>query len=306
MPLETINCPLCESAKQDNLYSSCDFRYSISSDRFSLAKCKACGFIFLNPRPAKEDIAKFYPGDFNRRPDSVLYKLIAPSFKAARQQTIRALKIIKGRGKVLDIGCGNGDFLLAMYEQGYDVSGAEPNAAAEEFCPAQIRGRIVYKNLEDCAFSNQSFDIVTSFQSLEHAHDLNGLLAEVSRILKDDGLLYLCLPSADFFEARFFKAYYYNLEVPRHLYFFNKKSLEAILSKHGFKTRVFLSETLFELVSTPASFFYYLKYYLQDKRIGTGKVFKGIFFIPLVLARALTRIIFIFDSQNLKVICRKI
>ena len=175
IPLEEINCPICGSSEHSFFLKSKDFRFEIYSNAFQVVKCRGCRFLFLNPRPIQSSIGNFYPADFNKRDQSFLYKIIGRCFNISQKFTISLLKKYKNTGHILDIGCGNGDFLLAMNKFGYDVWGVEPNPGSELLASEQLKKRILYNDLKKCNFASDTFDIITLFQSLEHIHDLSGL-----------------------------------------------------------------------------------------------------------------------------------
>ncbi|TRZ96079.1 class I SAM-dependent methyltransferase [bacterium] len=302
---EEINCPICGSSKHSVFLKSKDFRFGISNDTFQVVKCHGCGFLFLNPRPIKSSIGSFYPADFNQRDRSFLYKIIEPYFKITQKSTINLLQKYKNSGKVLDIGCGNGDFVFAMLKTGYDAWGVEPNPGSERLASKQLKGRILYKDLQECNFAIRTFDIITLFQSLEHIHDLNELFREIGRIAKDDAILYICVPNTDFFEFRIFGPYAYNLEVPRHLYFFTPETLSKLLEKNRCNAIRFIRNSLFESVCTPASFYHSIVNFFNHRGIIVNNLFKVLIFIPAVFLRFIIRILFFFDDQNLKVMCAR-
>lgn len=306
MQLETISCPLCNCSDAKTVFRSRDFRFKSSDKNFDIVQCKNCGFVFLNPRPAKKEIAGFYPQDFNKSDRSFSYGLLKPCFRLAQESTIKFFKKYKKDGKSLDIGCGNGEFILAMQRHGFEAWGIEVNPEAEKFTGKRLEGRILYKDIKECGFLPKSFDIITMFQSLEHIYDLTELFSEINKVLKDDGLLYICVPNSAFFEARLFGPYYYNLEVPRHMYFFTAKSLEALLLKHGFKVSSLLKESLCEMASTPASFYHGFWNFLSDRGIRINNAIKSFTYVPLVIMRLIIRLLFFYHTQNLKVLCAKV
>ena len=305
MQLQTLPCPLCGSDDSLVIFRSRDFRFYTDATVFNVVRCKGCGFAFLNPRPDKKGIAKFYPPQFHQTDRSFFYKLLSPCFRLAQRSIIKVFIKYKKEGRALDIGCGNGEFILALRRHGFDAWGIETNIGAEKFTDRSLAGRILYKDIKECGFPEKSYDIITLFQSLEHIYDLGELLGEINRILKDDGLLYICVPDSDFFEARLFGPYYYNLEVPRHLYFFSKNSLAALLSKHGFKVKRLFKESLCEMVSTPASFHHGIWNFLSDKDIGKGRAAESLTYLPLVIIRLFLRLVFCLQGQNLKALCLK-
>lgn len=306
MQLERINCPICGSGENREKIRSKDFRYNISVEYFSIVECKKCGFLFLNPRPRGEEAFKFYPSYFYTKDKSVSYKLIEPIFAKAHKSIIKLFKKYKNNGRSLDIGCGNGIFVSAMLEGGFDAWGVEPNSEAERFVDKHIKGRILFKDLKDCAFEGERFDVITCFQALEHISDLGAVLKEMARILKDDGFLYISVPNADFFEFKLFGAYAYNLEVPRHLYFFKRPAIIKLLNSNGFNNIKFLKYTFFEPVFTPASFYESINYYFSARKIDIYKTVRYLIFAPLIFVRFMSRILLLFEDQNINLVCTKI
>lgn len=305
MDLEKIPCPVCGSFNYRIHLATKDFRLKTTDDIFNVVICQNCSFEYLNPRPKKEQAGKFYTSDFNRRDKTLFFKIIEPCFKISQKYTIKRIKKYKKVGRALDVGCGNGEFLSVLKKNGYDVWGAEPNCNAKSFCEPSLEKRIIYRELCDCKFKDKSFDIITMFQSLEHVYDLESTFKEINRIIKDDGIIYISVPNHVFWEFILFGKYFYNLEVPRHIYFFNKDSLTRLLNRYGFQLESLFSDLLVERVSTPAAFYHSLCYFFEDKGIALSSTIKYLMFIPLVLIRLCLHIIFVFQSQNLQVICRK-
>ena len=305
MQLEKIKCPVCNSSDHRLVFNAKDLRLKTCKDIFCVVSCANCGFLFLNPRPVKEEAINFYPPDFNREGPTLMRRALGACLMPIENSMIRMLKKHKKSGKLLDIGCGSGRFMQVMGKHGFDVWGCELNADSKAFAPKTLDGRILYGDLVECSFPAKSFDLITMFQSLEHMNNLEEVLKEVKRILKDDGIVYIYVPNMKFFEFRLFGPYYYNLEVPRHLYFFTRDSINKLLRTHGFKVGHFFRNHILELVSTPTSLHYGLWAWLEDKNILKNKLLKGLTFFPLIALRLILRIFSMFDEQNLKITCYK-
>jgi 2-polyprenyl-3-methyl-5-hydroxy-6-metoxy-1,4-benzoquinol methylase len=303
--LEKINCPVCNCAEHELLFNAQDLRLKTCSEIFNIVKCAGCGFIFLNPRPIENEAMNFYPSDFNREGQTLIHRILAAWLAPIESSMIENFKKYKRRGKVIDVGCGSGRLMLKMQKRGFDVWGCELNADSNNFASKLLEGRIFYKKLTECNFPEHSFDFVTMFQSLEHMHNFDELFKEISRIIKDDGLVYIYVPNMEFFEFRLFGPYYYNLEVPRHLYCFTRNSIRNLLLRHGFKIDRFFRNHILEIALTPTSLHYGLWSRLEGKNIFMKKMLKQLTYLPLILIRFILRIFFIFDEQNLKVICYK-
>jgi len=116
-------------------------------------------------------------------------------------------------GRVLDMAAGCGTFVLYGLRNGYDVWGVEPEAwkleyfrrkigasgYASEFCQ-----RIIPATGEKLPFADDSFDLVTSYQTLEHVQNVKECLGEMLRVVKPGGILYLRAPDYNsFFEPHY-------------------------------------------------------------------------------------------------------
>jgi ubiquinone/menaquinone biosynthesis C-methylase UbiE len=125
--------------------------------------------------------------------------------------------VIKSRlpkvGRVLDMAAGCGTFLLSGLKQEHDVWGVEPEpwkrqyfkmkVAASQFPPG-FGHRLIAGVGEFLPFCDQSFDLVTSYQTLEHVRDVAACLREMVRVLKPGGILYLRAPDySSFFEPHY-------------------------------------------------------------------------------------------------------
>lgn len=111
-------------------------------------------------------------------------------------------------GKILDMAAGCGTFVLNGLQNGYDVYGVEPEEWKREYFkkkifasnyPSQWSDRIIDGVGESLPFENESFDLITSYQTLEHVQDINGCLHEMLRVLKCGGVLYIKAPDYDCF-----------------------------------------------------------------------------------------------------------
>ena len=172
-----------------------------------------------------------------RRPAAALGVWAAELFPARRQSLdteFRYLpKPLQGQ-RLLDIGCGNGDFLVSAQEAGWDISGLEPDPKAAAV--AQQSGLDVTLGTADVfADASNCFDAITLSHVIEHVHEPGQLLQTVHRLLKPGGVVYIDTPNIDSHGAKFFGKNWRGLEAPRHLVLFNPASLTALLSASGFE-----------------------------------------------------------------------
>lgn len=107
------------------------------------------------------------------------------------------------QGKILDMAAGVGTFVLQGLRSGYDVYGLEPESwkiayfnmkIKEGHYPRWYLGRIIKGVGESLPFQNESFDYITTYQTLEHVANVEKCLEEMIRVLKPGGKLKIMAP----------------------------------------------------------------------------------------------------------------
>lgn len=142
-----------------------------------------------------------------------------------------------GEGKILDIGCGNGRYLLTLKKQGWQTYGIEQSPKSSKYARDVLHLEVNTGDLLDSKYQAEFFDVITMWHSLEHLYEPILTLKEAKRILKDDGLLIIAVPNVDSFAAKVFKKYWYQLEIPIHLIAFTPDSITRMLDAAGFKAK---------------------------------------------------------------------
>ena len=136
---------------------------------------------------------------------------------------------------LLDIGCGAGGFLLEQQKLGWRVSGFDVNPRAVELCrQAGLTDVFQADDLSEIDFERQ-FDVVTMNQVLEHIARPNRFMAAVGCLVRPSGFLVMNFPVfAKSAAAHLFKSYWFNLDVPRHLFFYTEAAVNRLVTAHGF------------------------------------------------------------------------
>jgi SAM-dependent methyltransferase len=142
-----------------------------------------------------------------------------------------------GKGRILDIGCGNGRYLSTLKKLGWQTYGIEQNPKATKYARDELHLNVITGDLLNFEYQDKFFDVITMWHSLEHLHEPVLTLKEVKRILKDDGLLVIAVPNIDSFDAKVFKEYWYQLELPIHLIAFTPDSITKMLDTAEFKIK---------------------------------------------------------------------
>jgi len=184
--------------------------------------------IYTNPRPSSESIIEYYPQVYNPhkiRDMSLLEKLYYKYFRTPE----------KKNGRILDVGCGNGNYLKFLRKRGWDCHGTEINNSVISYM-INNSGLTIHKGeLYDANFEDEYFDLITFWGSLEHMSDPSKVLQKAHSLLKTEGKLIIWLQNIESVEARIFKKYWHHLEVPTHYYQFSPSTLSSILKRTGFR-----------------------------------------------------------------------
>jgi len=141
--------------------------------------------------------------------------------------------------RILDAGCGDGEFVAFLRDLGFRVSGVDLSEGAivraRQRCPdVQFRAASLEEVLP---FGDESFDAIWCTEVLEHLFDIHGTLAEFNRILKPKGAVLLTTPYHGLVKnllialAGFDRHFNPDLS---HIRFFSKTSLDRCLRRAGF------------------------------------------------------------------------
>ncbi len=110
---------------------------------------------------------------------------------------------MKKESRILDMSCGCGTFLLYGLHNGWDVWGIEPETWKRSYYRMKIQAagyssryaqRFIAALGETLPFADSSFDLVTTYQTLEHVQDVRACMQEMLRVLKPGGILYIIAP----------------------------------------------------------------------------------------------------------------
>lgn len=225
------SCPVCEKTNLDNALIVKDHFYS--GESFVLNKCESCTLLFTNPRPTAESISEYY-----NAPDYISHggrsgSLTTLVYKVARSFALRKKeKLLWGFSSsrsLLDVGCGTGDFIAFSQQKGWEVYGIEPNGPAAQIAEKKIT-QPVYPDLAE--YIGPKVGIITFWHVLEHIHNLNDTLKRSRKILDDDGVIIVALPNHESWDAAKYGEFWAGWDVPRHLFHFNRKSVEALARNH--------------------------------------------------------------------------
>jgi len=197
--------------------------------------CQMCNVGFTIPPPSSTELSSLYSagayrGDSGKR----FIGLVETAISCSRQLRRKRIEKYKGKGRILDIGCGRGVFLDIMRKHGWNVAGTEHNKETAESIIKNYNINIVTGDSEDWGFPPGSFDVVTINHVLEHLSAPENAIGKCSRILRKGGLLVVAAPDIKSLQSTIGKHLWFHLDIPYHIYHFSEKGLSSLIKKHGF------------------------------------------------------------------------
>ena len=263
------DCPVCGTGARELLHENlADRVFYCAPGEWNMYRCKSCASAWLDPCPSPETIGLAYKQYFthSKAPGSlspgylgklrqglangyrgyrfgtkeypaysfgVLVASLMPNRRASLDAGMRHLAKAEAGQRLLDLGCGNGEFLLRARSAGWDVVGVDFDSKAVEAARGQGLN-VLLGGVESLDPSVEKFDVITLANVIEHVHQAGDVLRACCKLLKPGGRLWIETPNIDSFGHRRFARHWRGLEPPRHLVIFNWSSLEALLLEAGF------------------------------------------------------------------------
>ena len=231
------SCPICDSSELISFVKTKDF--TTTGEEFNIDQCSNCRFRFTNPRPSFRESSRYYESpDYISHTDSsqgLLNRLYQLAKSFALKQKIGLVKdlVYQSNAKILDYGCGTGDFLVTAQNNSFNTLGVEPVDSARE--KAMEKGIEVINYEEFYNLQQNSFDIITLWHVLEHVHELDKVMAHLCNLLKPNGYLFIALPNSDSTDSLIYDKFWAAYDVPRHLYHFTPASFSNFVNKYPLK-----------------------------------------------------------------------
>ncbi|OGS22755.1 MAG: hypothetical protein A2252_10540 [Elusimicrobia bacterium RIFOXYA2_FULL_39_19] len=244
-----------------NLCGNSSFEMFERGNTLNVLKCRTCGLVFLNPIPDTSILKDNYTGAY--------YKPWIDNLQTSR------LKLFSNRwnrigrhvnkGKILDVGCGLGEFLEYAKKNGAYPTGTELSSYAANYVKEKHGIDVINGTLESAKFPADNFDFISIWHVLEHVPDPTSTLKEMHRILKPAGKAVIAVPNLNNILYRLVY-FIFKRKIPRlftekerefHVYFYTHATLRKMLTKAGFRIieerididRSFWAEKLIDRIS---------------------------------------------------------
>jgi len=234
-------CILCGSRNRELL---------IEKDPWKIYRCTSCGLGVLDPRPTDEELTELYTRDYFASQYDEGVDLGSPEFKkwlSLLEHRVRFFSSKKAKGRLLDIGCGNGYFLALCRSKAYKVQGIDISEWAATYAIETLGLPVHVGQIDEVELPGRHFDIITLWHSLEHTRDPRYTIERAKGWLKANGILVIEVPNYEGRDARSYGEDWIGWQFPFHFFHFTPASLKRLLAECGFrviKTKDFHSETV--------------------------------------------------------------
>jgi SAM-dependent methyltransferase len=221
--MEHIKCPLCGSDKARRLFERPDLSYRTTEVLFSVVRCRRCSLVYVNPRPTEEEIHTYYPEQFYEPGADPNQLLLAKNDELClKHQYVSDI----APGRLLDVGCSKGEFMMFMKKRGWAVAGIDFSRK-----PPDLFGLdIFHGSLESADFAKESFDLISLWAVLEHVYDPTKMLRLINQLLKPGGTVILAVTNFNSLPGRLMR----QDDVPRHTILFTRRTISRFLKSSGF------------------------------------------------------------------------
>ena len=191
-----------------------------------LVECEGCGFVFCQRKPTTEELKAHY--DLYPRANA-----ISEITLKRYDELLDTFEPFRKTNNLIDVGCGDGYFLEAAKRRNWNVFGTEFTQEAIEVC--RKKGiQMTESPLDSGHYPRDFFDVVTSFEVVEHINNPHQELAVFNSILRKHGVVYVTTPNFNSISRNILKSKWNIIEYPEHLSYYTSRTLRMLFRQHNF------------------------------------------------------------------------
>jgi SAM-dependent methyltransferase len=261
--MDSVLCNVCGSDEVTPLAVGEDFEYRTSPDSFLAVKCRGCGLVYLNPRPAMAELDRIYPPDYHAFDFSAdrygfVYKV------RQRLEAKRVLKACKGlpdHARILDVGCGDGfhlDLLQKFGKSSWRLEGIDMSDRAVEM--GKLRGLEIHQGtVQSMTIPEGTYDLAFMIATIEHVDQPLEVLQAVGRMLKPGGTVVMVTDNTDTLDFKWFQGRHWGgYHFPRHWNLFSPLTIRRLAQEAQ------LEVVELKTIVSPVNWVYSIRIRLQD------------------------------------------
>lgn len=211
-----------------------------AAQRARIVECNRCGLMYSNPRADDPDHVQIegYDPDFaEERVAQDRGRLLKEELQVRDYASSRRFlaKHFPKRGKLLEVGSGFGYLLDYFRQDGWEVTGVEPNEGLNRYARKTLGLTVIPKILPEANLPEASFDAVLMMHVIEHVPDPQATLGDIFKVLRPGGMLVMETPCYDSMMFKLLGRRERSVSCDGHIYFFTTKTLQQIAGKAGFR-----------------------------------------------------------------------
>jgi dolichol-phosphate mannosyltransferase len=242
VPANAEACDVCRETLHVQLYAAtarnheaamynCTSAHHASHGR--IVQCLVCGLVATNPKLSESELSDLYSDVVDHT-----YVNNIPARVATFEYNLNRVKnFFPPKAKMLDVGSYYGVFLNVARKHGYSVTGVEPSRAASNYAREQYNLDIYTGTLQSASASSETFDVVTSWDVMEHFHSPMSEIFEINRRLKLGGVFSFCTLNWDNWYAKLLgERWPWMMDM--HLYYFDDRVIQDMLRRAGFEMKM--------------------------------------------------------------------
>lgn len=232
LDMEQVPCPVCGIPPR---------LFAVDHQGFHLCRCPVCKLEFANPRPTFEELQdRLYQQEYFRLSGGE--RQIAHARKLQYRRQLQAIeKILGGRGRILDVGCGDGAFLAFARDEGWEIAGSDIRLSSQA---RKLSCRLMEGDLGRVDFEPGSFEAIRFNHVLEHTQNPLQELQRSRRLAAPGGIVFISVPNLAGISARL-KSLQSRLRLKshrwrhyaaiHHLWYFTPSTLRLLTEKAGLR-----------------------------------------------------------------------
>lgn len=207
---------------------STDLKAMRNYEKDYLVRCRKCSFVFSNIRPTERELEQVYQ-QYKRGQNP---KTVA-SIEKLRERA-KWLNSLNSINNVIDVGCGDGDFLARFVEMGCVAFGTEFDKESQKV--SQSKGAIMLGGGLNPELPEMlsGFDLIIFTEVIEHINNPIEVLQNFKKIMKPGALLFITTPNFESIERHILGPRWGMIMYPEHITYYSPKTLDRVLQAQGF------------------------------------------------------------------------
>jgi len=253
-----IACPLCASPSYAIVYPRLAKHHETAyapatsaRETGMIARCNDCAVVYKAPFPKPKELKKGYEESIDKQ-----YLSLLSERRESFREVLRLVEsYAKRRGRLLDIGCGEGTLLDIARERNWEVTGVEPNKHFVAWAKKNYNLSILQGDAFNKKLKKGYYDAITLLDVIEHVHNPQEYLNRCYELLAPGGIIFISTPDFGSLPSKVMRRkWFYILSI--HVFYFTRQTLSRILHKAGFskiRVRKYLLKTSLDYVLEKSS-----------------------------------------------------